>query len=266
MKKLILLFTLFVSFYSNSQKSQFAFYLPIDIPNKNIMPNMNTAVGFGFSFGYRPVFGFPMIAEFKSSFGNYASEYHSTKVLLYNNSPATNVHAEFKSRFNKYLVGTKWLIGYDINTFRGFVTPQIGLANFRTISSYNFDDPNSQNHSGHKVVQRNLNPVYGLEIGTEIILNNIFKKKITGNTKHRLLLSVSFLQGFGNFSYCNVNNMFDVNALDHNGVVIKEESIYTALPNKYIYENYYTEVYTSKLKMWGINIGYIINLDGENKE
>jgi hypothetical protein len=110
-----------------------------------------------------------------------------------------------KSDRYKYLIGTKWLIGYDIKTIRAFVTPQIGLANFRTISSYNFNDPNSQNQTGHKVAQRNLNPVFGLEVGTEIVLNNIFKKKITGKTKHRLLLSASFLQGFGDFKYCNVN-------------------------------------------------------------
>ena len=265
MKTLLVLLTLIISLKSISQKSQFAFYLPIDVPVKTVMPNMNTAVGFGFSFGYRPVFGFPMIAEFKSSFGTFASEYRSAQVQLYDNNPTTNVHSEFKSRFNKYLIGTKWLIGYDIKTIRAFVTPQIGLANFRTISSYNFNDPNSQNQTGHKVAQRNLNPVFGLEVGTEIVLNNIFKKKITGKTKHRLLLSASFLQGFGDFKYCNVNNMFDANALDHNGVVIKEDAIYTALPNKYIYENYYTEVYTSKLKMWGLNIGYVINFEPKDE-
>ena len=35
--------------------------------------------------------------------------------------------------------------------------------------------------------------------------------------------------------------------------------------NKYIYENYYTEVYTSKLKMWGLNIGYVINFEPKDE-
>lgn len=266
MRKFLLILSILITSFSFTQKSQFALYLPIDVPNKTTMPNMNTAVGIGFSFGYRPVFGFPMIAEIKSSFGTYGSEYRSANVQLYDNSPMTKVNSDFRSRFNKYLIGTKWLIGYDFRTIRAFITPQIGLANFRTISSYNFDDPNNQNQTGRKLAQRNMNPIYGIEIGTEIVLNDIFKKKITGKTKHRLLLSASFLQGFGNFSYCNVNNMFDANALDHNGVVLNDEATYIALPNKYVYENYYTELYTSKLKMWGLNIGYVINFNEEVEE
>ncbi len=263
MKKILLFILLFASDFGFSQKTQFCLYTPIDVPIRSIMPNMRVNLGFGASFAYRPIFGFPMLAEIKTSFGRYATQTTTESVQLYQNYKATNVHSSYASKFNKYLIGTKWLIGYDIHTIRGFITPQIGLANFRTISSYNFNDPNSKNYSGKHVDLRNLGGVYGGEIGFEILLNNVFKKKMSSNVKHRLLVSGSILRGFTTFQYTNTNYMQDLNTASHlNG---DANSLYIYLQNKYSYANNVTEVYSSKLFMWGINIGYVINFEQKDE-
>jgi hypothetical protein len=262
MKNCTLILFLFLTTFGFSQKAQFTIYVPIDVPEKKVMTEMQTSAGIGFSFAYKPVFGLPMLAEFKTSFGTYATQNYSNDVPLYEGYSATKVHSSYNNRFNKYLLGTKWFIGYDFRTIRAFITPQIGLANFRTATSINFNAPNGKDNQFHKVAQRNMNPVFGIEIGTEIILNNVFKS-IKGNYKHRIQLSASFLRGFNSFSYTNVNDMFDANTVTNDQ--LKENTTYINLPNDYVYENYYTELYKTKLSMWGINIGYVINISGDEE-
>lgn len=265
MKKLFFLF-LFIHSWNNclAQKVQIGFYVPIDVPDKAVMPSMQTNVGLGFSIGYRPIFGFPMITELKTSFGGYASKSKSSQSPLYDYYDLTTVNSTFKSKFNKYLLGTKFLIGRDFRTIRGYITPQIGLASFKTSNSYKFNDPNNETQESRKIVQRDLTSVYGIEIGTEIILNDLFSK-IQGDFQHRITISASFLQGFNRISYTNVKNVFDVNMVENNEEFITNPS-FVYLPNDYIYENYMTEIYRTKLSAWGLNVGYIINISGWEDE
>lgn len=259
-------FLLFILVESNSfaQKMQASLFITTDIPDKAIMPEMQTNIGWGLSFGYRPIFGFPMIAEAKASWGLNASTSKNQDVLFQGNTQSTNIHSTYNSKMNKYLIGAKWLIGYDIKTFRGFVTPQIGLANFKTLVNISYSDDNNRQQTDRQVSHRNLTPVYGGEIGLEILLNNIFPKKINGKEKHRIVLSMNLLRSFGYARYLNVNNMFDIS--DGHGYTINENSEYLPIKNDYSYSSFYAEKYKTRLQFSGFNIGYIINIGYDEDE
>jgi hypothetical protein len=252
--KHLVFFLVLISSSNFAQQAQLSVFLPLDSPLKTVMPQMRTNVGLGVSVAYRPVFGFPLFGEFKASFGSYASKSYSSMVSLYEGYDPFKVNASFSSALNKYLLGSKFVLGHDFRALRGFATPQIGLASFRTTNSYNFTDYDNSPKQNSYTAQRNVNTVYGLEVGTEIILNAVFKK-MKGTFKHRIAISASFVQGFNAFKYTNVKHVFDTNVTP-----MEDQLTYVSLPNNYVYENNVTELYKTKLSMWGINVAYVLHI------
>lgn len=248
-----------ISIITFAQRGQFGMYIPVDIADKNLMPKMETNVGFGISTGYSPFHRAPFFIELKGSWGSYSIE-TLKQTYLFTNGTQTTVDVSYKSSFNKYLLGTKFMIGHDFRSVRGFITPQIGVGKFKT--NIVISDPQDEDDCRaleRKTTQKDAGFVYGGEIGAEISLDRIFKKFETEN-KHKLILSANYLAGFNHFEYVNVRYMTDEvdgTNLTHADADLKATFINVSTNS--LHEHKIAEMYYTPLRFIGFNIGYVFN-------
>ena len=165
-----------------------------------------------------------------------------------------NYNVVYKTHLNKYLIGTKFFIGREFNIFKFFITPQIGAIGFNSTVKYpNFYKPTSNGTYPNtlKQFQHSGCTVYGGQIGFELHLNNLLRKTQTND--HRIQISVNLLQSFSTLKYINLKNI-----KENVDVSVELEANNLIFPNnEIIYNSIYSEYYKTKLKMWGIHIGYI---------
>ena len=260
MKRALLFLTFsFVSIFSNSQKGQIGTFIPIDSPIKSVMPNMGTNIGFGLQGSYSPFHGSPFYIELKGSWGTY-SQKSLEQTYYFSDSSQTTTNVYYKSSLRKYLLGTKFMVGNDFRMVRGFITPQIGLAKYRTnIVITDPSDVDDCKPLDRKTTQKDIGFVYGGELGIEISLEKLIHN-IEGENKHKLVISGSYLAGFNHFEYVNVKHMKD--EIHGTNVTHADADINTTFINlstKEIHEHKIGELYHTSLMYWGINIGYVYN-------
>jgi hypothetical protein len=266
-----LLFATFFSLNSSGQNidgesklrgTEFGFHLNVDVPSRGVMPEMETTGLWGFSLAQSPMIGSPFYIEFKAMFGNYGSQTFRETYYLKNNLwyPAESY---YKSGQQKYLLGPKVMIGNEVRTLRGFATPQIGLLRMRsrTLVKYwdgttNWNNNNTNDDGSQQVTRtavKQTSFVYGAEAGFELGLQSLFKKETNDNFK--LQFSASFLRGFKEYRYANVDEMVGPEHFGDEGV---DFSKYVLVSHPNAEEIKYVELFQSPLQMWGINLGFII--------
>ena len=243
-------------------RTQFGAHITIDSPFKSVMPDMSTTGMFAISLGHSPFLGSPVYFEFKAAWGGYSTEY-SKDIYYAKNEWWYTAEASYNSGFQKYLLGSKLMAGKEFRTIRGFATPQIGLLRMRSKTTVTYWDgtgtiwDNDGNDDGSKTASKTpvkqTGWVYGGEIGAEITLDKLFKIKGDKNT-FRLVLSGSFLRGFKDYTYTDVNNMLSQSDLEDQNPA---DFVLMSHPN--VDEVKYVKTSTSKLQLWGINIGVNVN-------
>jgi hypothetical protein len=243
--------------------TQVGFHLNVDSPFRSVMPEMQTTGVWGFSLAHSPLMGSPFYIEFKALFGNYGCRTNRDTYYLKNNwwYPAESY---YKSGYQKFLLGPKFMLGSDFRAIRGFATPQIGLIRMRSKTTVKYWDGstnwnnNDTNDDGSKQVSKTAIKQtsfgYGGEIGAEFYLQRLFKKSETDN--FRIQLSGSFLRGFKEFRYSNVDDMVGPEHFGDEGV---DFGNYVMVSHPNAEEINYVKIEQSPLQLWGINIGLTIN-------
>jgi hypothetical protein len=243
--------------------TQLGFHLNVDSPFRSVMPEMQTTGVWGFSLAHSPLMGSPFYIEFKALFGNYGSRTNRDTYYLKNNwwYPAESY---YKSGYQKFLLGPKLMLGKDFRAMRGFATPQIGLIRMRSKTTVKYWDGSTNwnnddtNDDGSKQVSKTAIKQtsfgYGGEIGVEFYLQQLFKKSDADN--FRLQLSGSFLKGFKEFRYANVDDMVGP---EHFGDEDVDFGNYVMVSHPNAEEINYVKIEQSPLQLWGINIGLTIN-------
>jgi hypothetical protein len=237
--------------------SQFSMLLNVDSPMKGITPDMSTTGLFGLGFGQSPFYGSPMFIEFKAFWGNYGREtqnniYYEKDGWLY---PADS---RYSSGYQKYLLGTKFMIRRDFRAIRAFGTPQIGLLRMRSKVIINWTEDGTVDENGlgpneaRKTFMAETGFVYGGEAGIEIAIDKLLK---IPSDKHvfRLVLTGSYIMSNNEYQFADVDKMISTPTLPDNGLTYVQSSH----PKQW--EEFSTEVYSSPLALWGINVGLIIN-------
>lgn len=264
MKRILPLFLL-LSAPVFGQQFKIGAYVPIDIPNKSVMPKMSVNGGAGLQIAYRPIAGLPAFLELKGSVGNYSNR---TLQQTYNfgGGSQTTTDVTYKSAMNKVLFGTKFFLGNDYQAVRPFITPQVGTVFLK--SNIVIADPTDVDDCKpleRRTTQRDAGFVYGGELGAEIALDRLFKGMSSEN-RHHLVISASFLNGFQPFEYVNVRYMQDENhnALPadggHAGHTDAEgrdiNATFINVSSNALHEHKIAELYRTSLQFWGLNIGY----------
>ena len=249
-------------------KWQVGLFTPIEIPNKSLMPKMNTVGGFGLQFAYQPISHIPVALEFKSNFGSYYSK-TMEQTYYFDDYSSTTTDVSYTSGFNQMKLGAKIQIGTDFNRIRGFITPQIGTGVMRT--KIRIADPLDEddcqplaNETQHKY----RGYTYGLEVGGEIDLSLLIPKIATEN-RHYVYISGSLVNGFSKFEYVNARHMQDHNhgPLPEGGAEMTTTdgegrpitATFINLTTNNLHDHKITEVYNTALQYWGIRIGYVIH-------
>ena len=256
--------TLLASNFSMAQEeddpkrgSQFTMLLNVDSPLKSTMPDMFTTGMFGLGFGQSPFYGSPMFIEFKAFWGNYGREtqnnvYYERDGWLY---PADS---RYVSGYQKYLLGTKFMLGKDFRAVRAFGTPQIGLLRMRSKVTINWTEDGTVDENGlgpneeRKTFLGETGFVYGGEAGIEIAIDKLMKIQSDKNV-FSLVLSGSYIMSNNEYSFADVDKMISTTAVPDNN------SNYILASHPKQWEEYSTEVHSSPLALWGVNVGLIIN-------
>jgi hypothetical protein len=243
--------------------TQVGFHLNVDSPFRSVMPEMQTTGVWGFSLAHSPLMGSPFYMEFKALFGNYGSRTNRDTYYLKNNwwYPAESY---YKSGYQKFLLGPKLMVSKDFRAIRGFATPQIGLIRMRSKTTVKYWDGstnwnnNDTNDDGstqvNKTAIKQTSFGYGGEIGAEFYIQRLFKKSETDN--FRIQLSGSFLRGFKEFRYSNVDDMVGPEHFGDEGV---DFGNYVMVSHPNAEEINYVKIEQSPLQLWGINVGLTIN-------
>ena len=260
MKTTLLIILSIISLQTIAQnRYQLGAYVPIDFPDKSVMPKMSVNGGFGIAAAYSPIYGSPFFIELKGSWGGYASRILE-QTYQYDNGSQTRTDVTYTSSMNKYLLGVKYMIGQDFRAVRGFITPQIGVAKFKSrIVIADPQDVDDCQPLDRETAQRFTGFVYGGEVGAEVSLDRIFTKMASEN-QHKIVLSANFLGGFNHFKYVNVRYMEDAvegTHVGHDGNSINASFINVSTNE--IHEHQVAELYHSALRMWGFNVGYTFN-------
>jgi hypothetical protein len=237
--------------------SQFSLILNVDSPVKGIMPDMSTTGLFGLGFGQSPFYGSPMFIEFKAFWGNYGKEtqnnvYYERDGWLY---PADS---RYMSGYQKYLLGTKFMLGKDFRTIRAFGTPQIGLLRMRSKVIINWTEDGTVDENGlgtneaRKTFVAETGFVYGGEAGVEIAIDKLLKIP-SDNHVFRLVVSGSYVMSNNEYQFADVDRMISTPSVPDNG------NTYVLASHPKQWEEFSTEIHSSPLALWGINVGLIIN-------
>lgn len=246
MKKLIFILTILLNSISFGQKAQFSIFLSGENAGSSAMKNYGSYLPFGLAYGFKPSFNLPMLVQFKYMIGSYA-RFNETEYLLVNNQ-TTKFNFTYKSKNIKWMVGTKWCIGDEFRTIRGFVTPEVGFINLKTFNTYDYTY-NNHSYSERHVDLKDLFFAYGGEAGFEIN----FKDKNSLNSKHRIAIGVNAYFG-PDVKYTNISTR----QLTPGGYTAHD---YVELINKNIGSKYITPINYAKYFTWGIQIGYIFNFE-----
>lgn len=243
-------------------RTQIGAYLSIDSPFKSVMPEMPTSGLFSLSVAHSPFLGSPVYFEFKAAWGGYSNE-HSNDIYFAKNGWWYPADAAYNSGMQKFLLGPKVMAGKEFRTVRGFITPQIGLYRLRSKTTITYWDGtsnfwnNDNNDDGSKTATRTpisqTGWIYGGEIGAEVSLDKLFKIKGDNNT-FRLVVSGSFLRGFKDFTYADVDKMLRQDELGDD-----DPADYLLMSHPNADEIYYVKPFSSALQMWGINLGVNVN-------
>jgi len=268
MKKVLFLFLICAGNIFAQNRFQFQVTSQYQSPIKSQMPAMNTNLGLGFSFGYKPNDLLPMHLQF-SYLHSYNSNYHVSRNAILNAGYLSNYNYKYTinytSYFNSYLIGLKFETGNEFSVVRLFATPELGLISFN--SKYSTIDANNpfgnyyQQHSKYndwdeddivyhtKRFQHELCYAYGLQAGIEISINKLREK--SKNTDDRLVLSGGFLRGCKDFTYLNLANIREVN-------VSPSATDELNLPsNSSMNVAASTPINITRFMMWGIQLGYV---------
>jgi hypothetical protein len=257
MKKILTLFML-LSFMTQAQKNQLGFYVPVDIPNKNLMPNMSVVGGFGMSYAYQPFQQLPISFEVKGNLGSYASK-TIEQTFQFEDLSTTRTDVSYTSSMHKSTIGAKFTLGNNYSALRGFVTPQIGYAAMR--SRIRIADPEDEDDCQpleNKIMKRHSGYIYGGEVGLEYSLDKLFKNSVAEN-KHRVYISASYIASFKPFEYINIKHMKDghYHEMMNNDASRDLNVEFMNVSTESIHEHKIAELYRSNIRMWGINFGYI---------
>ena len=202
-------------------------------------------------------------------------EKQKSAIVPWNGQVPYQYDIDYETRFNKYLIGTKWVFGGDFRKIQPYITPQIGYVGFKTKYSYvDFDHPvtktvNQYGGDGDSddpiigtkqvttvsdktiISQKSGVCVYGGQIGVELSLSNILHKSKVNDD--RFIISATYLQSSQTLSYTNMDY------LRHVAVNESNQSTINFPTNSTINEPASTAVYHTKMMIWGINVGYVFN-------
>lgn len=265
MKYLYFLFVVF-PFLAVAQNGQLGAFLQADIPDHTIMPKMSTNFGIGIQGGYQPFDHLPVVPEFKASIGTYS---HRTlqQTYIFDSTNSTTTDVTYSSAMNRMSFGTKVYLTHQYRAVRPFITPQVGMAFMR--SRIVIADPQDEDDCkplDRKTTQRHSGFTYGGEAGVEIALDRLSGNGATGESRHKLYASVSFMQSFQPFEYVNVKYMqdHDHSAMapgeNHSSMSSDGREINTTFINvstQNIHEHKIAELYRTQLRFWSIGIGYV---------
>ena len=257
MKTLFLFLSLFLIGKSFCQQSRIGFFVPIDLPVKSSMPKMSTVGGIGFTGSYSPFFHAPVSLELKANIGGYGSRTIS-QTYQFDDGSQTITDVTYSSGMNKLLVGSKIMICGDYRAVRGYITPQIGTARFRSrIAIADPADSDACHPLDTDIRQKDRGWIYGGEIGAEIILSRLLPNRVS-DEGHTLFFSASYLRGFDHFEYVNVKYMTDevhTTMVTHTTADLNAEFINLNTNN--IHEHKVAEVYHTPFEMIGLQFGYV---------
>jgi len=265
--KYIYLLCFFIPSFTFAQKAQLGMYFTADFPMHSVMPKMSTNAGVGLQFAYKPISRFPMMLELKGSIGSYSNRVLQQTYVFTNNS-STTVDVTYRSSMNKVLFGTKFHIGHEYRSVRGFITPQIGAAFMRSrIVIADPADVDDCKALERKTTQGQSGFVYGGEAGIEVDMSRLFRGVSTQN-KHHLYASVNFMKSFAPFEYVNVKYMKDhdheamMNGNTETQTTEDGRDINTTFINvstNSLHEHKIAELYRTNIQMIGFNVGYVFN-------
>jgi hypothetical protein len=259
MKNLYLLLLAALPVASLAQKAQMGAYLATDIPVKSVMPNMSTNFGFGLQFAYKPVEALPMLLELKGNMGQYSNR-TLQQTFVFSDDSQTTTNVTYTSAMNRIGLGTKFYIGHEYRSIRGFVTPQIGMSFLRSrIVIADPADADDCRPLDRKTTQRDAGIYYGGEAGLEVGFDRLFKNSAEGS-KNRLYLSVSYLGSWKTYDYVNVKHMkdHDHEAMGHGESSDRDVTAgFVNVSTNNIHEHKVAELYRTQLKFVGINVGYV---------
>lgn len=257
MRSFLLFFLVGISGITFSQQTRLGFFLPIDFPVKSTMPYMSTTGGIGFTGAYSPFFSAPVSLELKANLGGYSSR-TVAQTYQFDDGSQTTTDVTYSSGMNKMLIGTKIMMGGDYRTIRGYLTPQIGTARFR--SKITVADPEDQDGChplDSDIRQKDRGWIYGGEIGAEIVLSRLLPNQVS-DEGHTLFLSASYLRGFDHFEYVNVKYMTDeVHTTMATHTTADLNARFINLSTNNIHEHKVAELYHTPFEMIGIQIGYV---------
>jgi len=259
MRNTLLFGIILVSGLSFGQGGEIGSFIPVDIPDKNTMPNMSNNIGYGMNFAYSPLPASPFHIEFKPSWGMYSYK-NLRQTYMFEDSSTTVTNVSYSSGMHKYLLGAKVMIGHEYRTVRGFITPQIGLARTRTkILIADPEDEDGCRPLENRNTQKYIGAVWGGEIGVEIDLGRIMSS-VEEENRHNLVINASLLHGFKHFEYVNVKYM--QNETHDMGVIHDDRDINATFINvgsNALHEHKIAELYHTPLRFWGFSIGYTFN-------
>ena len=260
MKHLSAIIILLLSTVSYAQqRAQIGLYVPVQLPNKQVMPNMSTNGGIGISAGYSPFYGSPFYLELKSGWGSYSMT-TLPQTYEFSDGTQTNTTVSYTSSMHHYMIGSKFMLNRDHRLIRIFATPGIGFVNMR--SKVVVADPTDVDQCRpleRKITQHDAGIAYSGEIGMELNMSRIFNYA-SEDTPHKLILSATYLGSRRHFEYVNIrymeNEVHDMNShpdpQDLNARFIN-------VSTNNVHEHKVAEVYHTPISMWGFNIGYTIN-------
>lgn len=266
MKYLYLLIISFCSFTIFSQyeyNGQFGLYGITDMPMKSQMPKMTANYGVGMQFAYKPVSTFPLFIEFKGSLGQYDSR-TSKETFVFDDNSQTITDVTFSGSMHKIQLGTKIYYTSFYKPVRGYVTPQIGYNFMR--SRIRIADPEDEDDCmplENRIAHRSSGLTYGLETGVEIDVVGLIRGG--DYSKSRLYVSASYMGSFRKLDYINTRFMDE----HKHGVYQHAHGHFTdadgrALTTKFVnvsnndlHEHKIAEIYTTYLRFFSINVGYV---------
>ena len=271
MRILFIAFSLILSMpFWAQERVQISLLSTVDSPFKVKTPYMNSSIGVGYELSYKLFEALPMYLDFENTF-SYNSRLHfnrSRTIYFDNLLPFThNYSANYTTHLNKFLIGTKWVIGNDYRDYNVFITPQVGFMNFNATLSYDdvdhpywsnsryndYDQDDVQFHSHRDKFFRSNVFVFGGSTGVSFNMNDFFG--LNSKVRQRLFLRGSFYMSMPKkFSYTNMNYVLDQN---NSNSIIDQRLEYRTLPNNSnVNEIGQYPILVNQLMLWGIQIGY----------
>jgi hypothetical protein len=248
--------------------------MSVDMPNRNLMPGMNTLTSVAGSFTYYPNKYSPLGIELRGSSGRYAFG-KETRTFTFDETSFTDLEIQYKSRVNKLMLGLKYVNVTSSNLVKPYGAVHAGYAFMR--SRIYIPDPNDIDDCApieNRLVHKFNGLVYGAEAGLEVNLIKCFTNEVpeTGEGLF-FFLSGSILKSFRDVEYINVDYLQDEitgpapapahHHHHHNqhGKNAGKTEDYTAsfinVSSNELHHHKIAELYRTPLQFIGINFGII---------